>query len=76
MINSSSFTDGTEGSGKGKIKAKKNKGNRLFLPVRILQRERESEGRERELERRLTRFPDFKGNLLIGTEHQLKTTEK
>lgn len=74
MINSSSFTDGTKGSGKGKIKAKKNKGNRLFLPVRILQRE--SEGRERERERRLTRFHDFKGNLLIGTEHQPKTTEK
>lgn len=46
MINSSSFTDGTKGSGKGKIKAKKNKGNRLFLPVRILQREREGGGRE------------------------------
>lgn len=50
----------------------------MFLPVRILQREREreSKGREREPERRLTRFHDFKGHLLIGTEHQLKTTEK
>lgn len=57
MINSSSFTDGVKAVAKEKIKAKKNKGNRLFLPVRILQRE----GRERERERRLTRFHDFKG---------------